>query len=199
MSAFGSALFRTHVGLSTSARNAQIYDSESNTVQFGKFAQIFAHLAPYRKVLIQEAAEKGWPLIRHMAAHFAYDKSVWLLTQQYMFGADILVAPVLDPATQEDNSEHTSTYSYLLSKINHWFSFTAFLCGGCPDFKKTMHSSHIRDSGPLNSDEYRNQAVSEVVVYIPAFSDWVHVWTGAFNNIASVNSARYSKPFCSNS
>ena len=178
MSAFGPALFRTHVGLSTSTRNAQIYDSESNTVQFGKFAQIFAHLAPYRKGLLQEAAEKGWPLMRHMAAHFAHDKKVWLLTQQYMFGEDILVAPVLDPVTQEDRSEHATTYSYLLSKFSHWFSYSAFLCGGCPDFKKTMHSGSISDSGPLNSMEFRSQVVSQVIVYIPAFSDWVHAWTG---------------------
>ena len=33
---------------------------------FAHFAKIFAHLAEYRKVLMQEAQSYGWPLIRQM-------------------------------------------------------------------------------------------------------------------------------------
>ena len=179
LSAFGSALFRSHVGLSTSPRNAQVYDSEVTTLQFGKFAQIFAFLADYRGALLQEAAEKGWPLMRHMAAHFAYDQQVWLLTQQYLFGSDFLVAPVLDPVPNESSFEqHASLYSYLLACANDFVSSVEFFFGGCHDFKKTMKQKVMRLSGPLNAEEYRNLSISEVSVYIPAHSDWIHLWTG---------------------
>jgi len=34
-----------------------------------------------------------------MAAHFAFDDNCWELTNQFMFGAEFLIAPVLDPAS----------------------------------------------------------------------------------------------------
>jgi len=101
LAAFGSALFRSHIGLITSPNNAQVYHDEVTMTHFAQFAKIFAHLADYRSLLMQEAAQKGWPLIRHMAAHYAYDEQCWSLVSQYMFGTDFLIAPVLDPATVE--------------------------------------------------------------------------------------------------
>ena len=99
LAAFGSALFRSHIGLITSPNNAQIYDDDRTMTHFAKFTNIFSFLSDYRSVLMQEAHEKGWPLIRQMAAHFAFDEHCWGLTGQFMFGADFLIAPVLDPAS----------------------------------------------------------------------------------------------------
>ena len=52
-------------------------------------------LLPYLKKLYQEAHENGSPLIRTMFYEFPEDSKCWLLTDQYMFGSDYLVAPVL--------------------------------------------------------------------------------------------------------
>lgn len=65
---------------------------------FGKFAKIFAHLRAYRRELMKVAGSKGWPLMRPMAAHYAYDEECWKLITQYLFGEDFLVSPVLEPA-----------------------------------------------------------------------------------------------------
>jgi alpha-glucosidase (family GH31 glycosyl hydrolase) len=103
-SAFGSALFRSHVGSNTSPLNSQIYQDEETLTHFAHFSRIFAHLAEYRGVLMTDAEIKGWPLMRQMAAHYAHDEITWELTDQYMFGSEILVAPVLNPVGSESSA-----------------------------------------------------------------------------------------------
>ena len=118
MEAFGSGLFRTHIGSSVSKQNSQVYQDEETMAYFTRFTQIFAHLATYRKGLMLEAESKGWPLIRSMAAHYAYDPKSWEMTSQYLFGEDFLIAPVLDATQSSSNygsktgkNRHDVTYS----------------------------------------------------------------------------------------
>jgi len=103
-SAFGSALFRSHVGSNTSPLNSQIYQDEETLTHFAHFSRIFAHLAEYRGVLMTDAEVKGWPLMRQMAAHYAHDENTWELTDQYMFGSELLIAPVLNPVGSESKA-----------------------------------------------------------------------------------------------
>ncbi|MDD2214936.1 MAG: glycoside hydrolase family 31 protein [Oscillospiraceae bacterium] len=58
-------------------------------------------LRPYIAQLMQEAHETGAPLIRAMFYEFPEDPHCWELQDQYMFGSDYLVAPILYP---EQNS-----------------------------------------------------------------------------------------------
>lgn len=60
-----SGLFRTHIGSSTTPLNAQVYDTPESMAHFARFAAIYAQQAPYRKQLMREAAERGYPLIRY--------------------------------------------------------------------------------------------------------------------------------------
>ncbi len=56
-------------------------------------------LKPYLKRIFQEAHEDGSPLMRPMFYEFPEDPKCWELSDQYMFGPDYLVAPVLHPDT----------------------------------------------------------------------------------------------------
>lgn len=103
LSTFGSAMFRTHIGSSTSSSHSQIYDDDVFD-HFAKYARMFTKLSGYRKRLMEEAHSKGWPLMRPMAAHFGNDEKVWKLDMQFMFGDEFLVSPVLDPATNNEIS-----------------------------------------------------------------------------------------------
>jgi Glycosyl hydrolases family 31 len=47
-------------------------------------------------------------LILLQAAHYAYDEDTWELTDQYMFGADFMVAPVLNPVGSDSSSRANS-------------------------------------------------------------------------------------------
>ena len=52
-------------------------------------------LRPYLEKIYMEAHENGSPLMRAMFYEFPEDPRCWELSDQYMFGPDYLVAPVL--------------------------------------------------------------------------------------------------------
>ena len=56
-------------------------------------------LKPYLRKIFSEAHENGSPLMRAMFCEFPDDPVCWELTDQYMFGSDYLVAPILSPKT----------------------------------------------------------------------------------------------------
>ena len=58
-------------------------------------------LKPYLKDIYREAHENGSPLMRPMFYEFPEDAACWDLSDQYMFGPDYLVAPILKPETFE--------------------------------------------------------------------------------------------------
>jgi alpha-glucosidase len=73
------------------------YNSDRETLlHFTRFSKVFAALAPYRKQLMQEAWEKGYPLVRHPLLHYPDDSNVYTLTEQFMLGSELMVAPVVN-------------------------------------------------------------------------------------------------------
>lgn len=53
-------------------------------------------MRPYTRRLMAEAHEAGQPVMRGMFHQFPGDETCWDLADQYMFGPDLLVAPVLE-------------------------------------------------------------------------------------------------------
>ncbi len=60
-----------------------------------KHYELRRSLLPYLKKIYAEAHENGSPLMRAMFYEFPEDEKCWTLSDQYMFGPDYLVAPVL--------------------------------------------------------------------------------------------------------
>lgn len=58
-------------------------------------------LKPYIGSIMKEASKNGSPLIRAMFYEFPEDEKCWDLTDQYMFGPEYLVAPVLTAGCKE--------------------------------------------------------------------------------------------------
>ncbi|HOU54210.1 MAG TPA: alpha-glucosidase [Myxococcota bacterium] len=98
MNAF-TALLRTHEG-NQPAQNAQVYQDGDLARHFGRFARIYRALAPYRRSLYREAADRGWPVVRHLAMHHPTVSRAWTVTDEFLLGADLLVAPVLEPGDE---------------------------------------------------------------------------------------------------
>ena len=92
-----TAVFRTHEGNQPN-RNFQIFDDEATLAHFARFSRVYAALAEYRERLCQEAAEKGWPLVRHPWLHDPDNAQLLKEEHQFLLGADLLAAPVLNPA-----------------------------------------------------------------------------------------------------
>ena len=53
-------------------------------------------MRPYIRTLMEAAHEKGTPVMRPLFYDFPEDKACWENESQYMFGPDILVAPVME-------------------------------------------------------------------------------------------------------
>ncbi|MBR4457405.1 MAG: glycoside hydrolase family 31 protein [Clostridia bacterium] len=66
-----------------------------------KHYELRRSLLPYLKKIYAEAHENGSPLIRAMFYEFPEDPVCWEKHDQYMFGPDYLVAPVLAPDCTE--------------------------------------------------------------------------------------------------
>ena len=54
-------------------------------------------LRPYTRRLMTEAHTSGQPVMRGMFHEFPGDATCWDLADQYMFGPDLLVAPIVEP------------------------------------------------------------------------------------------------------
>jgi alpha-D-xyloside xylohydrolase len=59
-----------------------------------KFIQIREKMRDYTRSLMKEAHLKGTPVMRTLFFEFSEDKKCWDIMDEYMYGADILVAPV---------------------------------------------------------------------------------------------------------
>ena len=90
-----TAVFRTHEGLDPSVA-AQFDSDPANIAHLLRFAKVYKGLAAYRKRVVAEAAQRGFPAARHLFLHYPDDPNTHDLRYQYLLGADLMVAPVLD-------------------------------------------------------------------------------------------------------
>ena len=100
MNAF-TLIFRTHEG-NQPDNNVQFYTDNETLDTFAYWAKVYAALFEYRKELVQAATETGLPVVRHPFIHYPDDPETWKIThQEFMLGADFLIAPVTDEGAAE--------------------------------------------------------------------------------------------------
>jgi len=95
-----TAAFRWHSG-SEPEKNIQVYNDKNISKFFARFARIYKALAPYRSKLMEEASEKGTPLIRHLMLHYPDDPEVYGLKQEFMLGPDFLIRPIVSQGKEK--------------------------------------------------------------------------------------------------
>src|SRR5579872_1330005 len=95
LSAFTSVL-RTHEGLNPSI-SAQVDSNQTVLRHFARATKIYRALAFYRKAVIDEAARTGHPVVRALFLEYPDDPVTYALSQEFMFGSEFIVAPVLNP------------------------------------------------------------------------------------------------------
>ena len=67
---------------------------------YRKYATLHMSLFPYRYAAAQESAKTGMPLIRALALVYQDDARARVSRDEYLFGPDLLVAPVIDENTR---------------------------------------------------------------------------------------------------
>jgi len=60
-------------------------------------------LRPYIRELMRQAHEKGTPPMRPLFYDFPHDPACWEVEDAYMFGPDLLVAPILHEGARSRN------------------------------------------------------------------------------------------------
>jgi alpha-glucosidase len=95
MAAF-TAVMRSHEG-NRPTENLQIDQDPEVLAHFARMTRIYRHLAPYLAELSREAAATGLPVQRPLFLHFEADAGAYDSQTSYLYGADLLVAPVIDP------------------------------------------------------------------------------------------------------
>ena len=92
---------------------------------FRRYSRLHMSLFPYRYAAAQESARTGMPLMRALVLLHPLDPEARRATDEYYFGPDLLVAPVVTPGTQR--AVHLPEGAW----INYW--------------------SGARSTGPLNT------------------------------------------------
>jgi alpha-glucosidase len=101
MAAF-TPVMRTHEG-NRPEDNWQ-FDSDDETLyHFAKMSMIYTTLAPYTKDLVKENSKMGIPVQRPLFMHYEHDEKAYSVKYEYLYGKDILVAPVYEPSKTKWN------------------------------------------------------------------------------------------------
>jgi alpha-glucosidase len=79
-----------------------------------KYLELRMRLLPYIYTLAWQAHTRGQPIMRPLAFHYPADPNVWELGSQYLFGPDLLVAPVT-----QAGATHWSVYL----PAGDWYDF----------------------------------------------------------------------------
>jgi alpha-D-xyloside xylohydrolase len=114
-----------------------------------KFMFMREKLMPYVKRLMREAHEKGTPPMRPLFYDFPGDDKAWEVEDQYMFGPDILVSPILAYGQRERQI-------YLPVGITWRNAATNELCSG---------GAAIRCDAPLDAVPLFIRESSEITIY----------------------------------
>lgn len=90
-----SPVMRTHEG-NRPDDNLQIDSSPELVAAFVRWSKVHAALAPYVAHLVAEARETGLPAQRALFLHYPRDRETFAIQDQFLYGADLMVAPVIE-------------------------------------------------------------------------------------------------------
>ena len=77
------------------------YDSTPELLAcFAQWSRVHSALAPYVRHLCDEAQAHGLPAQRPLFLHYPQAREVWGLQDQFLYGADLLVAPVIEEGAE---------------------------------------------------------------------------------------------------
>ncbi|HUW40375.1 MAG TPA: alpha-glucosidase [Rectinemataceae bacterium] len=94
MAAF-TPFFRTSEGRHPEA-NAQYWQSPASLDLLARMSEVYAALKPYHVAVAAEYGSRGLPPLRHPWIHYESDARTYRLMYQYLYGRDLMVAPVIE-------------------------------------------------------------------------------------------------------
>lgn len=93
---FGKPIGTTGGGRHISGAANEVWSYGEEVYEICKtYMELREKMRPYVRSLMQAAHEKGSPVMRPLFYDFPEDAKTWEIEDQYMFGPDVLVAPIL--------------------------------------------------------------------------------------------------------
>jgi alpha-glucosidase len=93
-------IMRTHEG-NRPDDNWQFNSDQETLDFFARMTGIYVHLKDYHKYICREYSVSGIPPMRHPYIHYENDEILHSLKYQYMYGRDLMVAPVVQPGKKK--------------------------------------------------------------------------------------------------
>jgi alpha-glucosidase (family GH31 glycosyl hydrolase) len=94
LGAFSADMHDENAGVGNGTR-FQIWDDPNAVAIYAKYAGLKTQMLPYVKLAVRAARERGTPVMRHLFLDHPQDPRTWTITDQYMYGDSLLVAPVV--------------------------------------------------------------------------------------------------------
>ncbi len=91
--------FRNHTSLDTARQEPWSYGDKYETI-IKKYIQLRYQWIPHFYTLFAEAHKTGLPIIRPLFLEYPEDRNTWNLSDQFMIGEDVIIAPILQPDTK---------------------------------------------------------------------------------------------------
>jgi alpha-glucosidase len=88
-------ILRTHEGNRRNLNHDWNTDAET-IAHFRRFSRIHDALRPELVALAAEAQATGAPMVRHLMLEHGEDRATWSISDQYLLGSDLLVAPITE-------------------------------------------------------------------------------------------------------
>lgn len=79
-----------------------LYNDKNFLNYFRKCAELKYKLMPYVYAQAKESSENGWPMMRALLFEYPDDPGAWMIEDEYLFGNNLLVAPMLEDGTGRD-------------------------------------------------------------------------------------------------
>lgn len=88
-------LFRNHSSIQTRDQEPWAFDEETLNIN-RKYIKLRYKLLPYIYDLMWKGESTGLPVMRPLVMHYEHDSNVYEINDEFMFGENILVAPVVE-------------------------------------------------------------------------------------------------------
>jgi alpha-glucosidase (family GH31 glycosyl hydrolase) len=72
-----------------------IWSDAETTSTYATYASLKTRMLPYVRLAVQDARSRGLPVMRHLFLDHPADPRTWTITDEYMYGSSLLVAPVV--------------------------------------------------------------------------------------------------------
>jgi alpha-D-xyloside xylohydrolase len=142
--------------------------SERFTEEFRRAVELKYRLMPYIYAQAARAAASGYPLVRTLFFEFPDDPGSWLVEDEYLFGSDLLVAPLMEDVPVRDVYLPPGEWTdYQSGAVHHGPGWRSIAAGEIPVVLLVRGGAALPHIGPALSTTHLDWSRIELRVFAP--------------------------------